>query len=363
MSTSLNRFACLIRFQFNLPAQFTLLPRSAKFAAFAALPSVALLATLAGCCGTCSDETAAAHQPQFSMVSQPATLAPTTAKPIAASVANATADAASRKPFAQEIPAAAFKFNLVPIPGSADGAIKPFYMSEKEITWEAADTYIYKIDEERGSPPPGGADAVSRPSKPYIPPDRGFGHDGYAALTMSFKNATEFCNWLSKHSGRGYRLPTEAEWEHAARAGSPSDPGAVDVKALQQIAWFEDNSDGMPHPVGTKRPNAWGLYDMLGNVQEWCATPNGKGVTRGGSYRDGAEKIKASRRETEPRAWNNSDPQIPRSKWWLADAPFVGFRIVCDSEAPAALTTPAKTAAPAQPATPVVPDGPPAPRP
>jgi formylglycine-generating enzyme required for sulfatase activity len=288
------------------------------------------------------------------MVAQPATLAP--AAPAAAKPASApTGDAAARKPFAQEIPAAAFKFNLVPIPGSADGTIKPFYMSEKEITWEAADTYIYKIDEERGSPPPGGTDAVSRPTKPYIPPDRGFGHEGYAALTMSFKNASEFCVWLSKHSGRNYRLPTEAEWEHAARAGSPTDPGAVDAKALEQIAWFEDNSDGTPHPVGAKRANAWGLYDMLGNVQEWCVAPDGKGVTRGGSYRNSAEKIKASQRETEPRAWNNSDPQIPKSKWWLADAPFVGFRIVCDSETP---VTPAKTPAPAKPATPVQPAAP-----
>ena len=99
---------------------------------------------------------------------------------------------AARKPFDQPIPAAAYKFPMVPIPGSADGSIKPFYMSATEITWESADTYIYKIDEERGSPPPGGADAVSRPSKPYIPPDRGFGHEGYAALTLSYKTATEF---------------------------------------------------------------------------------------------------------------------------------------------------------------------------
>jgi len=336
----------------------------ARRAAQAVLPAVVILATLAGCCdtnGVCSDEANAADQHRFAMVVQPATLspaasaAPTRAPAAPKPSAAPAADAAARKPFAQEIPAAAFKFNLVPIPGSADGTIKPFYMSEKEITWEAADIYIYKIDEERGSPPPGGPDAVSRPSKPYIPPDRGFGHEGYAALTMSYKNASEFCVWLSKHSGRNYRLPTEAEWEHAARAGSATDPGEVDAKALQQIAWFEDNSDGTPHPVGKKLPNAWGLYDMLGNVQEWCVAPDGKGVTRGGSYRDSAEKLKASNRAPETRAWNNSDPQIPRSKWWLADAPFVGFRIVCNTEAPAVAATPVKPAAPVPPASPVAP--------
>lgn len=232
----------------------------------------------------------------------------------------------------EDVPPAAYQLKFRLIPGSADGSIKSFYMSETEVTWDVADIYIFKLDEkdggDSGSAQGGGsanADAVTRPTKPYLPPDRGFGHEGYAAITMSFHNAKEFCNWLSKRSknGRVFRLPTEAEWQHASG-------GDVDVGNLTDYAWFSDNANDGPHPVGQKKANRFGLYDMLGNVQEWCVGPDGTGVTRGGSYRDSAEKVNSTHREPANRAWNASDPQVPKSKWWLADGPFVGFRIVCE---------------------------------
>lgn len=228
--------------------------------------------------------------------------------------------------FRQEIPGAAFAFEMRRVPGSADGSIKPFWIGVTEITWEAADAYIYKLDEERGKPLPGGADAVTRPSKPYLPPDRGFGHDGFPAITMSFQNAQGFCEWLSGHSGRKFRLPTEAEWEHACLAGEDrSAPSGTDG-----AAWHAGNSGKAPHAVAQKQPNAWGLFDMLGNVQEWCVATDGTGVTRGGSYLDDDGEVSPEGRELPSKAWNASDPQIPKSKWWLADAPFVGFRVVCE---------------------------------
>ncbi|GJQ30481.1 MAG: hypothetical protein HBSAPP03_23650 [Phycisphaerae bacterium] len=236
------------------------------------------------------------------------------------------------QPYAEHIPVAAFNLDMIPIPASADGILKPFWISKTEIPWEAFDVYAYRLDEEAGQPK---VDAVTRPSKPYLPPDRGFGHEGYAAISMSFKNASEFCVWLSKKTGKNYRLPTEAEWEHAARAGGTgshglSVEGTAFAAALREHAWFDANSDESPHPIGKKKPNPWGLHDMLGNVQEWVTGRDGQPVTKGGSYRDDAEALAIAARVPQTPAWNASDPQIPKSAWWLSDGPFVGFRIVCE---------------------------------
>lgn len=236
------------------------------------------------------------------------------------------------QPYSETIPVAAYKVEMMPIPASADGTIKPFWISKAELTWEAFDVYVYRLDEEAGQPK---VDAVTRPSKPYLPPDRGFGHEGYAAISMSFKNATEFCLWLSKKTGMTYRLPTEAEWEHAARAGvTGTYAHGDDATKLPEFAWFADNAEDVPHPVGKKKPNAWGLHDMHGNVAEWVTGRDGKPVTKGGSYRDAALALAVSARAEQRPAWNASDPQIPKSAWWLADGPFVGFRIVCESGGP-----------------------------
>lgn len=216
------------------------------------------------------------------------------------------------------------------IPGDETNGVKPFFMSANEITWEAFDVFVYKLDERDGKTTDG-ADAVTRPTKPYLPPDRGFGHDGFAAISMSHKTAAEFCKWLSATTGKTYRLPTEQEWEHACRAGSKGDFSfGSDAAMLGEYAWYAGNAEGVPHAVGKKKANAWGLCDMHGNVQEWCVDAQGKPVTKGGSYRDAAEKLKISARALPESSWNASDPQIPKSSWWLSDAPFVGFRVVCE---------------------------------
>lgn len=240
------------------------------------------------------------------------------------------------EPFRQEIPSAAFAIEMVPIEGDADKKIKPFWISRTELTWEAFDVFVFKLDAppadagdaghapaaDKPSEPPA-PDAVTRPTKPYLPPDRGFGHEGYAAISLSHANAAEFCRWLSEKSKRKFRLATEDEWELACGR-------APDDKALADSAWFAANAEDKPHPVGKKSPNARGLHDMLGNVAEWVDGRDGKPVVKGGHFRDKAEALTPKAREPNNRAWNASDPQIPKSKWWLADGPFIGFRIVCE---------------------------------
>lgn len=95
---------------------------------------------------------------------------------------------------------------------------------------------------------------------------------------VSWFDAVDFCKRLSKRSeeeaaGRKYRLPSEAEWEYACRAGSPGEFAfGNDVRLLGEYAWYKENSVGLErYPVGRKKPNAWGLYDMHGNAWDWCA--------------------------------------------------------------------------------------------
>jgi formylglycine-generating enzyme required for sulfatase activity len=164
----------------------------------------------------------------------------------------------------------------------------------------------------------------------------------------------EYCRWLSQKTGKLYRLPTEAEWEWAARAGTNTPYFfGNDPKQLGDYAWFADNAEELAHPVGKKKPNPWGLHDIYGNVAEWCVDhykrdfyatfPADKltlepvnmptaarfpHVARGGSWADKADRCRSAARRGSDPSWIKRDPQRPQSIWWLTDADFVGFRVV-----------------------------------
>ena len=285
------------------------------------------------------------------------------------------------KPYKQSIAGTDVDFDMVPIrsgvftmgsPNSEKGhkpdegpqhqvRIEPFWMGKREVTWDEYDIWSFNLDIQRrkvlrqkpGRTDPA-ADAVTRPTKPYTDMTFDMGHDGFPAICMTQLAAKMYCKWLSAKTGHFYRLPTEAEWEYACRAGTTTAYSfGDDPKKLGDYAWFDKNSDEKYHKVGLKKPNPWGLYDMHGNVAEWVldqyrpdfyaelakkkqpvteplALPTkvyGR-VVRGGSWDEDAADARSAAREFSVPEWKIQDPQIPQSIWYFTDAKHVGFRVV-----------------------------------
>jgi formylglycine-generating enzyme required for sulfatase activity len=277
--------------------------------------------------------------------------------------------------YEQVIPGTEVSFKMTPIPsgeflmGSPEGEanrsedegpqrkvkIDAFWMGVHEVTFDEYEVFRDKLLDKA---PEGGeddwdADAVTRPSPPYEDPTFGMGKYGYPAASMTQYAALSYCRWLSQKTGVFYRLPTEAEWEYACRAGTTTSFSFGDSQEkLDDYAWYYENSDEKYHKVGEKSPNPWGLYDMHGNVAEWTldqyqadqyATLDGEKVNhnpwamptrlhprtvRGGSWDDDPESLRSAARTESSMRWKRRDPQVPKSFWWNTDSPFVGFRII-----------------------------------
>jgi formylglycine-generating enzyme required for sulfatase activity len=269
------------------------------------------------------------------------------------------------KAYEEKLPGTDVSFKMMPIPGGTvtlgspatekgrgedEGPqqqvhIEPFWMGAYEVTFDEYD--VYADAEKDKTPIP---DGMTRPSPPYIDLTLGMGKSGgYPANSMSQYGALMYCRWLYAKTGIFYRLPTEAEWEYACRAGAATAyPFGNNAAELPRFAWYTANSEGKYHKVGQLQPNAWGLYDMLGNVAEWTLdqydpqylqhiaaadpwikpTAKTPRTIKGGNYQDDAAQLRCAARLKSDPGWNRRDPQIPKSKWWNADAPFIGFRIV-----------------------------------
>ena len=234
--------------------------------------------------------------------------------------------------------------------------VDSFWMGKFEITWDIFHLFMSReIDKNQASSNVNNevnleVDAVSAATTPYVEMSFGMGTDGYPAISMTQLSASKFCEWLSAMTGNYYRLPTEAEWEYACRAGSDTPYSFEDKNQISDYAWYDENSDGKYHKVGEKKPNPWGLHDMHGNVSEWTldqykptiyqrsdtqvsnpfenATKLYPRVARGGSFMDRSYRLRSSARLASNKKWKKQDPQIPRSVWWHTDAQFLGFRVI-----------------------------------
>jgi len=299
--------------------------------------------------------------------------------------------------FTERIPKSSVSFSMLAIPGgtfrmgsSEDEALResdegpvrtvtisPFFMAEVEVSWDEYWTfYSQTMSEGRIAPElvyannASNVDAISGPTPPFGNPGQGWGSGDRPAITMSPYAAQTYCQWLSTMTGKTYRLPTEAEWEYACRAGAETpyffegDPKrfsseglrnrifGADTTNIHSHAVYAVNSDGKTQEPSYVKPNPFGLRNMPGNVFEYCSDryapdayaltglevkdPKGpdtgtEHVIRGGSYLSEPGDLRsASRASTDSEAWLRTDCQLPKSIWWYSDCTDVGFRVVCE---------------------------------
>jgi len=298
--------------------------------------------------------------------------------------------------YTETIPGSEVKIRMVAIPGGSfmmgspesepyrrpdEGPVhrvklSPFWMERTEVSWREYEVYLLQRGNRgrsRDAPGSEKPDAVTGPTPPYGSPDQGWGRGSRPAITMTHYAATMYCQWLSEVTGKKFRLPTEAEWEYAARAGAtsayffPGDPRqftrqrwlsrllGVKTAPLSEYAWYLEDSESKTYPASGTKANPWGLVNMLGNVREFCLDwydpdayahlgdsetldPRGPAsgqehVVRGGSYRSDAADLRcAARDHTRQDEWLLTDPQAPKSLWWYSDCTDVGFRVVREYE-------------------------------
>jgi formylglycine-generating enzyme required for sulfatase activity/mono/diheme cytochrome c family protein len=310
-------------------------------------------------------------------------------KRIHAFIVETSAKEKEHKEYSNKIPKTGVGYTMVPIPGGEfllgspeteemrgedEGPqvkvkIKPFWMGQKEVTWDEYQPFmITAVDRQKDGAPKTFKpedkieDLVSQPTTPYTEMSFGMGTDGYPAISMTQHAANKYCQWLSAQTGHFYRLPTEAEWEYAARAGSTTAYfWGDDAAQVGEYAWYYENAPNYQYAkVGQKKPNPWGLYDIYGNVVEWCLdmyddqgyatlaqqaqpvdgskwVPSPKAyphIVRGGSFDDDPDMCRSAFRRGSDPEWKSQDPQLPKSIWYHTDAKWLGFRIVRPVEIP-----------------------------
>ncbi len=298
--------------------------------------------------------------------------------------------------FTEKIPGSSVSFDMVALPGGSfdmgspdneplreadegavrKGTLSTFWISKTEVTWDEYMAF-FRATSSQGRTEgqvvtKKDVDAISGATPPWGAPDQGWGKGKRPAITMSWHAANVYCQWLSKVTGKKYRLPTEAEWEYACRGGTetpyffPGNPKKFsstgflrkifrpDTAVISSRVVYKLNSDGKTREPGDMKPNPFGLKNMSGNVAEFCldyysptaylndstglVNPRGplrgsEHVIRGGSFKSDAKDVRSAARDfTKTKAWLVTDPQMPKSIWWYSDCIDVGFRVVCEAD-------------------------------
>jgi formylglycine-generating enzyme len=295
--------------------------------------------------------------------------------------------------FTEKIPGSSVSFDMVAIPGgkflmgspeneplrkSDEGpqrkvTLSRYWIAKTEVTW---DEYLafFRATGSQGRTEgqvvtKKNVDAISGATPPWGAPDQGWGKASRPAITMTWHAAAVYCQWLSKVTGKKYRLPTEAEWEYACRAGTEtpyffagnprkfSSQGflrkllGADTSVIASRVVYKANSNSKTKEPQSVKANPFGLKNMSGNVAEFCLdyyspdayksdttmiNPHGPAdgqehVIRGGSFKSDAKDVRSAARDfTKTKAWLVTDPQMPKSIWWYSDCIDVGFRVVCE---------------------------------
>lgn len=296
--------------------------------------------------------------------------------------------------FNEKIPSTSVSFDMLAIPGGTfkmgspdneklrdddegpvrEVTVSDFWMAKNEVTW---DEYLafFRATGSQGRTEgqvvsKKNVDAISGATPPWGAPDQGWGKGSRPAITMSWHAANVYCQWLSKVTGKKYRLPTEAEWEYACRGGTQTpyffEGSAKDYTAegfLRKILGpdttiiasrvvYGINSGARTQEPSFVKANPFSLKNMSGNVAEFCSDfysadayradsvdlvdPKGperaaEHVIRGGSFKSDAADVRSAARDyTKTKSWLVTDPQMPKSIWWYSDCIDVGFRVVCE---------------------------------
>lgn len=225
-----------------------------------------------------------------------------------------------------EVPGENLKLALVQVP--VEGTpLRPYAIAKFETTWKEF-LRFYRGEEEKRI-----LDGITRPSlgmaffgqvqcPDYLLEEK------KPAINLTWHGAMAYADFLTAKTGRKFRLPTDAEWEHAARAGE---------KGATAEGWHKGNSGERTHVPGESKANAWGLHDMPGNVWEVVLEPHTPGavkaVYRGGAWNSPAAELAFGLRQPVRVEWFGADPNRPRSVWWLTSEFCQGMRIACVSDA------------------------------